>query len=187
MTLKKIFCMFLITPVTPVTQFNKYLLTDSYIITIKCFILVLAVLFLIITLDYIIDCSSFFDFELKEFSLIIGFSVFFMLFLVSSIDLFGMYVCLEGLSFSLYILAGMNAFSKSSTEASVKYFCLGALSSGLLLFGIANIFLMTGTLNFLELRCLFSNLESVHPLLAVSISLVFFGLFYKLSLFPCHG
>jgi NADH-quinone oxidoreductase subunit N len=98
-----------------------------------------------------------------------------MLLLVSSFNLFGAYVSLEGLTFSLYILAGMNHNSQNSLEAGIKYFCLGALSSGFLLFGVALVFIMTKTLDFSELRFLFSSLEKLPFLLSFSLIFIFFG------------
>jgi NADH-quinone oxidoreductase subunit N len=142
---------------------------------------------LILTTESLIRYSVLKEINLVEFPLIIGFALFFMLLLISSFNLFGAYVSLEGITFSLYILAGMNYNSQNSLEAGMKYFCLGALSSGFLLFGIALTFIMTKTLDFGELRFLFEGIEELPLLLSFALIFIFFGFWFKLSIFPCHA
>jgi NADH:ubiquinone oxidoreductase subunit 2 (subunit N) len=72
-----------------------------------------------------------------EYTLLILLSTLGMLLLVSSKDLISLYLAIELISLSLYILAGIKRDGQYSTEASIKYFLLGAVSSGLLLFGSA--------------------------------------------------
>jgi NADH-quinone oxidoreductase subunit N len=81
----------------------------------------------------------------------------------------------------------MNYKSQNSLEAGLKYFCLGALSSGFLLYGLALVFIMTKTLGFLELRFLFSSLTELPLLLSFALIFIFFGFWFKLSIFPCHA
>jgi NADH-quinone oxidoreductase subunit N len=72
-----------------------------------------------------------------EYTQLIMLSTLGMLLLVSSKDLISLYLSIELISLSLYILAGIKREGQYSTEASIKYFLLGAVSSGLLLFGSA--------------------------------------------------
>jgi NADH-quinone oxidoreductase subunit N len=166
---------------------QQYIVIDSYTRSIKAYLLFCTILFLVLTTEYIIRYSVLKEIDLVEFPLIIGFALFFMLLLVSSFNLFGSYVSLEGVTFSLYILAGMNYNSQNSLEAGMKYFCLGALSSGFLLFGIAITFIMTKTLDFGELRWLFEGTEELPLLLSFALIFIFFGFWFKLSIFPCHA
>jgi NADH-quinone oxidoreductase subunit N len=110
-----------------------------------------------------------------------------MLLLVSSFDGFGAYISLEGLTFSLFTLAGLDSKSRNSSEAGVKYFCLGALSSGFLLFGVSLVFIITKTLDFLELRLVVNSINELPVLLSFALLFIFFGLWFKLSIFPCHA
>lgn len=87
-----------------------------------------------------------------EFPLVIGFSVFFLFILTSTYDFFGIYLALEGLSLTLYVLAGILNYSIVSIEAAIKYFSLGAIASGVLLFGISLLFGIVGSLDFLEIQ-----------------------------------
>ena len=167
--------------------FQQYLVRDFYVESIKTFLIVCTIIFLAVTLEYLLRYSSSKKINLIEFPLVVCFALCFMLLLVSSFNLFGAYVSLEGLTFSLYILAGMNYNSQNSLEAGLKYFCLGSLSSGFLLFGVALVFIMTKTLDFAELRYLFSSLEKLPLLLSFSLLFIFFGFWFKLSIFPCHA
>ena len=71
-----------------------------------------------------------------------------MLMLISAADLIALYLGLELMSLALYVVAASNRDSLRSTEAGLKYFVLGALSSGMLLYGASLIYGFTGTVNF---------------------------------------
>jgi NADH-quinone oxidoreductase subunit N len=170
-----------------VISHQQYVVSDYYTRSIKIYLFCCTIIFLILTTESLIRYSILKEINLVEFPLIIGFALFFMFLLISSFNLFGAYVSLEGITFSLYILAGMNYNSQNSLEAGMKYFCLGALSSGFLLFGIALTFIMTKTLDFGELRFLFEGIEELPLLLSFALIFIFFGFWFKLSIFPCHA
>jgi NADH-quinone oxidoreductase subunit N len=124
-----------------------------------------------------------------ELPLVIGFSLLFMFFLTSTYDFFGVYLSLEGLSLTLYVLAGILNQSVISIESAIKYFSLGAISSGILLFGISYLFGLVGSLDFLEVQLfLSSSVQNFSLLLELKVSIlcILLGLFFKLSAFPCH-
>lgn len=123
-----------------------------------------------------------------ELPLIIGFSVLFLFLLTSSFDFFVTYLAIEGLSLTLYSLAAMLSQSIISIEASIKYFSLGAISSGILLFGISILFGLIGSLDFLEIQLFLGGAYSTIYFFEIKIALVFilFGFFFKISAFPCH-
>jgi NADH-quinone oxidoreductase subunit N len=166
---------------------HHYLVSDYYTTSAKVYLEACTILFFILTSDYLITYSVKRQIDLVEFPLITGFALYFMLLLVCSFNLFGAYISLEGVTFSLYILAGMNYNSQNSLEAGMKYFCLGALSSGFLLFGIALTFIITKTLDFGELRFLFEQTDELPLLLSFALIFIFFGFWFKLSIFPCHA
>ena len=103
--------------------------------------------------------------------------------MVSSNDLLSMFVGLELQSLSLYVLASLNRNSLLSSEAGIKYFILGALSSGLLLFGISYIYGFTGNTNF-NLIAVNYNSESLG--LLIGVVFVCAGLAFKVSAVPFH-
>jgi NADH-quinone oxidoreductase subunit N len=163
-----------------------YIISNFYTITFQWFLTVCTVFFLIITAEYLIKFAVVNEINLIELPLLICFSLFFMLLLVSSFNIFGAYIAIEGLTFSLYILAGMNYKSQNCLEAGMKYFCLGTLASGFFLFGIALVFITTKTLDFSELRFIFNSVEHIPLLVVFALIFIIFGVWFKLSIFPCH-
>jgi NADH-quinone oxidoreductase subunit N len=94
-----------------------------------------------------------------EYIILILFAILGMLFLVSSQDLITFYLAIEMQRLSLYALAAFKRDSAFSTEAGLKYFILGALSSGLLLLGASLLYGFTGTTNFSEMATFFAGID----------------------------
>jgi len=120
-----------------------------------------------------------------EFPILIVFAALGMMMMVSANDLITLYVGLELQSLALYVLASFNRDSQRATEAGLKYFVLGALSSGLLLYGASLIYGFTGTTSF-------DQIAKVVTADGASIGLVFglvflsAGLAFKVSAVPFH-
>jgi proton-translocating NADH-quinone oxidoreductase chain N len=93
-----------------------------------------------------------------EFLILLLFSVLSMLLMISSYDFISFYLTIEFQSLCFYVLAASKRNSEFSTEAGLKYFILGAFSSGILLFGFSIIYGFTGMTNFGELSLLFTGL-----------------------------
>jgi len=111
-----------------------------------------------------------------------------MFLLSSSYDFFGVYLVIEGLSLTLYILASLLHQGIISVESAIKYFSLGAIASGSLLLGIVILFGVIGSLDFLEIQnYLGSSILIVYIFeVKLSLTLIFFAFFFKISAFPCH-
>src|SRR5205814_8709504 len=86
--------------------------------------------------------------EKFEFAILLLLSTTGMLMLISAADLIALYLGLELMSLSLYVVAASNRDSVRSTEAGLKYFVLGGLSSGMLLYGCSLIYGYTGSVSF---------------------------------------
>lgn len=129
---------------------------DDFTLIVKCVILLSALSSIFISFDYIKGqkINSF------EYIILILFSTLSMLFIVSSHDLVGMYLAIEFQSLSFYVIAAFQRNNEFSAEAGLKYFILGALSSGLLLFGESILYGLTGITNFEELTKLFTFFSS---------------------------
>jgi NADH:ubiquinone oxidoreductase subunit 2 (subunit N) len=126
---------------------------DSYVILICSILCLSVILILMLSSSYVLQTKK----DSLEMPTFFSFSLAFMIFFVSSSNLVSAFVSLEGLSFILYVLAALNFTSHASIEAAVKYFCLGGLSSGILLFGITLIYGLMGSTNFFCIRsCLIS-------------------------------
>jgi NADH-quinone oxidoreductase subunit N len=166
--------------------FNGTLKIDGIGCVVKIIVLISSISCLLISLDYVKRNNM----NLFEYPLLILLSVLGMLFLISSLDLISLYLAIELQSLCFYVLAGLKRGSSFSTEASLKYFILGAFSSGLLLFGSSLIYGFSGTTNFEEISRLFlcvTNFYSLHTLGIISgLIFVTSALLFKVGAFPFH-
>ena len=120
-----------------------------------------------------------------EYPVLVLFATLGMLLLISANDLIALYLGLEMMSLTLYVLASIHRDDKRSSEAGMKYFVLGALSTGLLLYGSSLIYGFTGTTNFAAIAQVLGTGE---PSIGVTIGIVFLlaGLAFKISAVPFH-
>ncbi|MXX90139.1 MAG: NADH-quinone oxidoreductase subunit NuoN [Boseongicola sp. SB0665_bin_10] len=119
-----------------------------------------------------------------EYPLLIALAAVGMMVMVSASDLMALYMGLELQSLSLYVVAALRRDSVRSTEAGLKYFVLGALSSGLLLFGASLVYGFAGTTGFAGI---FEAVQGRTPVgLLIGLSLVIAGLAFKVSAAPFH-
>lgn len=109
-----------------------------------------------------------------------------MMFMVSATDFLLIYLSVELVSLSSYVLAGYLKQDKKSTEASLKYVIYGAVSSGIMLFGISILFGMTGTTNLYEISLMLRSIEVSRALLMFVTLMIFVGIGYKISSVPFH-
>ena len=119
-----------------------------------------------------------------EYPVLIALAVVGMMVMVSAGDLMVLYMGVELQSLALYVVASMRRDSVKSTEAGLKYFVLGALSSGLLLFGASLVYGFAGTTLF---SGIFDAAEGQAPVgLLIGLVLVISGLAFKVSAVPFH-
>lgn len=162
------------------TAFGGLFVDDPFARFAKVTMLVSASAVLIIGQDYMIrrDLLRF------EYPVLMVLSVIGMMVMVSAGDLMSLYMGLELQSLALYVLASVRRDSVKSTEAGLKYFVLGALSSGLLLYGASLVYGFAGTTQFAGIL---STLGDGVPL-GLLFGLVFMlaGLAFKVSAAPFH-
>lgn len=107
--------------------------------------------------------------------------------MVSSNNLLPIYMALELQALSLYLLAAIKRDSSKSSEAGVKYFLLGSVASGLLLFGISLIYGFTGTVDLNELVHYYqANYGHIPVAVFLGFTLILIALFFKVSAAPFH-
>ena len=109
-----------------------------------------------------------------------------MLMMISANDLIALYMGIELQSLALYVIAAFNRDSLRSTEAGLKYFVLGALSSGMLLYGCSLIYGFTGSTGFAEIAAALKGVEKGSVGLIVGIVFLCAGLAFKVSAVPFH-
>lgn len=120
-----------------------------------------------------------------EYPVLVIFAALGMAMMVSSGDLISLYVGLELQSLALYVLASFRRDSVRSTEAGLKYFVLGALSSGLLLFGASYVYGVAGSTVFADIAVAARG-EEANVALLIGLALVVAGLAFKISAAPFH-
>jgi NADH-quinone oxidoreductase subunit N len=109
-----------------------------------------------------------------------------MMVMVSAADLLTIYLGMELMSLSLYILAGFKRFEARSLEASAKYFVLGAFSSGMLLYGISLLFAASGSTRLSAVAVAVSARGLDDPMLALAMVLLAVGFGFKIAAVPFH-
>ncbi|MAP17623.1 MAG: NADH-quinone oxidoreductase subunit NuoN, partial [Aurantimonas sp.] len=120
-----------------------------------------------------------------EFPVLVLLSTTGMMVMVSSGDMIALYLGLELQSLSIYVLAAINRDSVRSTEAGLKYFVLGALSSGMLLYGASLVYGFTGQIEYTAIAEVVATSERS---IGIVVGLVFVlcGLAFKISAVPFH-
>ena len=168
---------------------GKPILTDMFIsdpfaVFVKCLILIGSAVAVIMSLGYI-HREGMARFELPILMLLATLG---MMMMVSASNLISLYIGLELQSLALYVVAAIHRDSLRSTEAGLKYFVLGALSSGMLLYGCSLIYGFAGTTSFAGLSQVLIADTAAHPPIGFLVGLVFLlaGLAFKVSAVPFH-
>ncbi len=177
----------LFNPMTGVIAFNNLLIFDNFSVLVKSVILISTIVTLILALDY----SKYENLNCFEYVILMILAVTGMMLVVSSYDLIAMYLAIELQSFCMYIIASLKRESEFSTEAGLKYFILGAFSSGLLLFGCSLLYGFTGTTNYQQLFQIFSTIDKtvdieVSNAIILGVLFILIGMLFKLSAAPFH-
>jgi NADH-quinone oxidoreductase subunit N len=173
---------FLIVSVGPGLGYNGEFSVDAFSSFMKELILAGAALALILSLDY----NRHAGYARFEFPVLMLFAAVGMMVMASATNLMTLYMGLELHSLALYVLAAFARDELRASEAGLKYFVLGALASGLLLYGISLIYGFSGTMDFTNLTRLLTTPETASPGLVVGLVFVLAGLVFKISVVPFH-
>jgi len=149
---------------------------------IKMIILIGTILILLLSLEFYTK-EKFVEFE---YPFLILFASLGMLLLVSSNNLLIFYLSIELFSLSLYVLAAIFRSGEYSSEAGLKYFLLGALSSGILLFGCSLLYLLSGEIDFYGISS-FIYFSTDQDLLEIAGFFIIVGILFKLAVAPFHS
>lgn len=121
-----------------------------------------------------------------EFFALALFSMLGMMVMISANHFLVLYMGLELLSLSLYAMVALQRDSSAATEAAMKYFVLGALASGLLLYGMSMLYGATGSLNINQVATVIQHSTGNHAVLTFGLVFVVAGLAFKLGVVPFH-
>lgn len=165
--------------------YHDMIMFDRYSVAFSVITIISTVLILLLSKDYFEKISS----HVAEYYAIILFALAGIIVMVSYYNLTMLFIGIEIMSVSLYILAGIKKRDFASNEASLKYFLMGAFSTGFLLFGIALIYGATGSFSLSVIR----DWILTHPhkseflyLFYTGILMIIVGLCFKLGAAPFH-
>lgn len=162
------------------TAFNGSFVNDGLSLFFKQFFLVAAILVLFIAAEF---SDRFAAGSIAEYYSLVIFALAGMLFAASANDFAMLFVSIELITVTFYVLVSFQRSKIASLEAGVKYLILGALSSSFMVFGIALIWGTTGTMNFNELATLAPQFAD-SKIFLLGVLLVLVGLGFKIAAFP---
>lgn len=162
--------------------FGGQVISDGFARFVKILVLLGAAIGMLLALDF----NTREQMDRFEYPVLLLFATLGMLILVGANDFMTVYIGLELLSLSLYVVAAFNRDNEQSAEAGLKYFVLGALASGLFLYGVSLIYGFAGTTNFERIAQALSNPESRSQGLTLGLVFILAGLAFKVSAVPFH-
>lgn len=167
-----------------VSAFNDMFISDGVATLLKLFVLLTTGAVMVYGRTYLHDRRLF----AGEFYLLLLFATLGMMILVSAGSLVTVFLGLELLTLSSYALVALNRDSAIASEAAIKYFVLGSLASGLLLYGMSMIYGATGTLDLAQIHALasFAAGSPHQALLAFGLVFLVVGIAFKLGAAPFH-
>ncbi len=169
----------LMLPPGKLVTFGGSFIVDDFARFLKITALIGSAATLILSTEFLADASR----RIFEYSILVLLSTLGMMVLISAGDLISLYLGLELMSLALYVVAASNRDNVKSTEAGLKYFVLGALSSGMLLYGASLVYGFTGTVSFAGIAAA-AKVGNVG--LVFGLVFLLAGLCFKVSAVPFH-
>jgi NADH-quinone oxidoreductase subunit N len=164
------------------TAYGGALVLDPFSIFFKMIFLVAAALSIAISLRYL-------DIEREnhgEYYALILFATMGMMFMAGAVDLVTLYIGLETMAIVTYVLVGFLRSNQRSNEASMKYFLLGAFSSGILLYGMSLLYGISGSTRFDDIAEALSRRPLTDPISLMAMITLSAGIFFKIAAVPFH-
>ena len=162
--------------------YNGLFTVDSFSTFIKVLVIIAATLGVVLSLDY----SEHANMRRFEFPVLMLYAAVGMLVMASATNLMSLYLGLELQALATYVLAAFARDELRSAEAGLKFFVLGSLASGLLLYGISLVYGFSGTMEFGKIAQVLSDPAHGSPGLIVGLVFVVAGLAFKVSAVPFH-
>ena len=162
--------------------FNGLFTNDAFSLFTKLLVLTAAALGVVVSLDY----NEHANLRRFEFPVLMLYASVGMMLMVSATNLMTMYVGIELMSLSIYVLAAFARDELRSSEAGLKYFVLGALASGLLLYGVSLVYGFSGSMDFVKIAGALADPAKSSTGLVVGLVFMVAGLAFKISAVPFH-
>jgi NADH-quinone oxidoreductase subunit N len=170
----------------PTSLFHGLFVTDKFSQYVKLLLMISTVLVLALSYDWLHRTNNSFEYPVLMMLSLVG-----MMIMVSANDFLTLYMGLELSALALYVLASFDRDQPLSSEAGLKYFILGALASGMMLFGVSLIYGYTGTTNFEAISMLYGGGEGEEQIpvaygAVIGMVLLTVGFCFKISAVPFH-
>jgi len=169
-------------PAEPVFAFNRMFIADPMAAILKVAVFGVTFVVFVYSRQYLSDRAMF----RGEYFVLGLFAVLGMLVMISASHFLTLYLGLELLSLCLYAMIALQRDSVPATEAAMKYFVLGAMASGLLLYGLSMIYGMTGSLDIGVVRVALAKIAATDVVLLFGLVFVVVGIAFKLGAVPFH-
>jgi NADH-quinone oxidoreductase subunit N len=166
----------------PATYIGHMMRTDNFSVGFSGIIILTTLLIIPLSQKYIRNN----DIHLAEYYALLLFAVVGAIMMVSYLNLIMLFVGLEILSISMYVLAGSEKRNLKSNEAALKYFLMGSFATGILLFGIALVYGVTGQFNIDTIGRVISQSGQPSAILIIGMLLILIGMLFKVSAAPFH-
>jgi len=177
------FAIIAVAPAVSISSFGGSFVLDQLAVTLKIATCIVVILVFVYSRDYLVDH----DIYKGEYYVLGLCATLGMMIMISAHSLLLIYLGLELLSLSLYAMIAFNRNSKTASESAMKYFVLGAMASGILLYGISIFYGITGTLNINQLAEVVSLKIEQYPVpMSFALTFIVVGLAFKLGAVPFH-
>ncbi len=164
------------------TTFSGMFITDAFAVYMKLIVLLGSAITIFMSSRYAHTQRI----ARFEYPVLVMFSTIGMMLMISANDLMSLYIAIELQSLPLYVLASLQRDSVRSTEAGLKYFVLGALSSGMLLYGASLVYGYTGVTNYDAIAHVLKDEPEVPLGVLTGMILLLSGLAFKIAAVPFH-
>jgi NADH-quinone oxidoreductase subunit N len=167
-----------------IAVFNNLFITDTFAVFTKVMVLFASAVTILMAQDYL-ERHKIARFE---YPILILFATLGMMMMISANNLMSLYLGLELQSLSLYVIASFQRDDPRSAEAGLKYFVLGALASGMLLYGCSLVYGFTGSTDFIQIAVAIEKSSELGLNIGIIFGIVFIlsGLAFKISAVPFH-
>ena len=166
----------------PMAYFNRMIVIDNYSIAFISAVLCISMFLFLLSENYFGKIQNY----ITEHYALYLFAIVGMIAMISFNNLVMLFIGIEILSVSLYILAGSEKNNPASNEASLKYFLMGAFATGILLMGITLIYGASGSFYLTGIEEYFTSGSELNPIAYVGMFLVLIGMSFKMSIAPFH-
>ncbi len=167
---------------TTVAHYNDMVRTDNFSVAFGSLAIIITGLVIALSSDYYKNEQN----HISDYMAIIIFTLVGGLVLLSYSNMAMLFLGIEILSLSLYVMAGSRKYDTSSNEAGLKYFLMGSFASGFLLFGIALIYGVTGSFHLEAINTYLASATTVSPLFYLGVLMLLVAILFKVSAAPFH-